>query len=291
MSRLLFVQETPIRVFYKRRVSRIFPTHVTFILLITIYHFTFGIPIQWPEAINAALFINNYFPGELGNAVMPFGHIWSLSVEEHSYIALSLIAVITRRKGWNPIWIIGIGCVISAVLGTWYWTEYSGKDLIGMWMHSEVAGYGIFISALFMLYFEKHRAPRLHWVVYPALVFAGMFMHWWSVPGPTRTFIGVGCLALAVNLLNQAPPLVKNLLSLMPLQKLGLWSFSIYLWQQPFYLLMHRNGMPSSLACLAAISCGVLSFHLIESPARKYLNRIWAREQTAIGKIEAQSIT
>lgn len=284
MSRLLFVQNTPIRIFYKRRISRIFPAHFAFLGSIVLVFLVLGTPVQWSEALNAALFINNYFPGELGHAVMPFGHIWSLSVEEHSYIALSLIAIVTRRRSWNPSWFIGAACVGSAISGIWYWTHYTGTDLFGAWMHSEVAGYGIFISALCMLHFEKRGIPRLHWLAYPALVFAGMALHWWSIPGPARTFVGVACLAIGVNLLREAPVLIKNALSLMPLQKLGLWSFSIYVWQQPFYLLTHRNGIPSWLACLGAVGCGVLSYYLIERPARRYLNRVWARESIEAGK-------
>lgn len=200
MSRLLFVQNTPIRIFYKRRISRIFPAHFAFLGSIVLVFLVLGTPVQWSEALNAALFINNYFPGELGHAVMPFGHIWSLSVEEHSYIALSLIAIVTRRRSWNPSWFIGAACVGSAISGIWYWTHYTGTDLFGAWMHSEVAGYGIFISALCMLHFEKRGIPRLHWLAYPALVFAGMALHWWSIPGPARTFVGVACLAIGVKL-------------------------------------------------------------------------------------------
>lgn len=287
MSRLLFVQQTPISVFYKRRMSRIFPAHFAFLGLIVLTYLALGVEVQWPEAINAALFVNNYFPGELGYAVMPFGHIWSLAVEEHSYIALSLIAVLIRRTGWSPKVIIGAACAGSAILGTWYGTQFVGKDLIGVWMHTEVAGYGIFISALCLLHFEKRQMPHWYWLLCPALVLAGMTMHWWSVSAPARTFVGVACLAIAVNLLREAPALVKNALSLAPLQKLGLWSFSIYVWQQPFYLLMHRNGLSNWLACLAAVGCGVLSFYLIENPARKFLNRVWAHEQPVTGRREA----
>ena len=284
MSRLLFVQETPLAVFYKRRLSRIFPAHFAFLALIVLSYLALGIPVDGPETFNAALFVNNYFPGELGHPAMPFGHIWSLSVEEHSYVVLSAIALLARRGVCRPGLVIGAACIASVATGIGYWMHYSDKELYGHWLRTEVAGYGIFASALCMLWFERRGVPRLSWLAYPALAFAALALQWWSVPGPAQTFIGVALLALLVNLLQQAPAFIKNVLSLAPLRKLGLWSFSVYVWQQPFYLLVNRSGLRDWVGCLLALGCGALSFYLIENPARSYLNRVWARESDTSGR-------
>ena len=42
-------------------------------------------------------------------------------------------------------------------------------------------------------------------------------------------------LAFAVNHLSETPPFFRTLLAFPPLRLLGIWSYSIYLWQQPFY--------------------------------------------------------
>lgn len=97
MCRLLFIKKVPIKTFYQRRIARIFPAHFTYLFLILCYFFISGKEINWSETLMAGLFINKYFQGEIGHTVMPFGHIWSLSVEEHSYIVLSLIAIAMRR--------------------------------------------------------------------------------------------------------------------------------------------------------------------------------------------------
>lgn len=89
----------------------------------------------------------------------------------------------------------------------------------------------------------KKNLPTLPTIAYPCLQFLGVLIHWWSVPAPIAMVFGVGSFALAVNLLAGAPPLVQAILSTKPLRQLGIWSFSIYLWQQPLYLYVHRDGI------------------------------------------------
>lgn len=282
MGQLLFVKETPITVFYRRRISRIVPAHFFFVVCVTAFHLVSSRPVAWDETFAALLFVNNYVPGEVGHAVMPFGHIWSLSVEEHSYILLSIVAIAARRQ-WLPAkWMVtGLACCFSA-FGFWYWTRYTGAELeFGKWLHSEVSAYGIFVSASLLLLLRGRRLPRLPAIAYLALIGGGILLHWWSVPSPFRTTIGVGTLALTVNLLANAPDVVKQALSFKPLRMMGLLSFSIYLWQQPFYLASRSGAMPTSVALVLAIGCGAASFYLLERPVRAYLNRVWGRSRVA----------
>ncbi len=277
MGQLLFVKKIPISVFYKRRISRIIPAHVFFILSISIFAVVTGRRVNWSEIYTALFFVNNYFPGELGNTVMPFGHIWSLSVEEHSYILLSLVAIASRNKWLNAEWaIIGLTLVFSAA-GFWNFYNYSGVELYKRDLHSEVMAFGIFSSVSFLLLFFgiKIQKPAASYFVF--ILGAGILLHWWSVPSPLGRTVGVGLFALAVNLLPQAPDAIKQVFSLKPLKMMGLWSFSIYLWQQPFYLYVHKNGMSGLLAVSLAISCGIASFYILENPARLYINRVWGR--------------
>ena len=277
MARILFVDAVPIPIFYKRRIARIFPPVFAFFAIIVVAYLTLGMPLSWSEVGTAAAFVNNYFPGKPGAAVMPFGHIWSLCVEEHSYVLLS-IAAIAVRAGWvNAKLALGALALITAAIGTTYWLTYTGVRLeFDLWMHSEVSAFGILLSGLLLLHLGEGKNTRLPLLLIPALMGFGLAMHWWSIPAPVRTFVGVGAFALAVNLLHRAPAMLHAALSFAPLRQLGLWSFSIYLWQQPFYLAIHRADMPRPLALGCAVLAGVASFDLIEKPARAYLNRKWA---------------
>lgn len=226
----------------------------------------------------AAAFVNNYFPGEPGAAVMPFGHIWSLCVEEHSYIVLSLVALASRIQMVRDVRAVGLLAGLFAAIGVGYWLTFQGPGLeFQRWVHSEVSAFGIFASAFLLLAGRARKMPMLWLPVVPLLVVFGLSMHWWSVPAPIRTIFGVGAFALAVNLLGGAPRLIHRALSFRPLRQLGLWSFSIYLWQQPFYLYVHREGLSPILGVGLAIVTGIASFYLLENPARRYLNRKWGK--------------
>ena len=276
MVGLLFVQQVPISTFYRRRISRVFPTLYIFLALVLLCWAASGNDIVWFEALTSALFVTNYF-ADTGPAVMPFGHIWSLSVEEHSYVLLSLIALAARRNWLSPLVAVGGCCLLSVAIGIWYWMHWQGAALeFGKWLQSEVSAFGIFISGFFLLIFHRRGLPKLPVFTVPLLFALALALHWWSVPSPVRTFVGVGLLALSVNLLGQAPTRLLSLLGYAPLRQLGVWSFSIYLWQQPFYLLVHRADWSPWWSCSAAILAGIASYYLVEKPARAALNRVWA---------------
>ena len=83
--------------------------------------------------------------------------------------------------------------------------------------------------------------------------------------------------AYAVNSLAFCGPRLRATLATPPLVWLGTLSFSIYLWQQPLYFLAKAGSPP--LACIAmTIPCALMSFRLVEDPARDFLNSSWGRK-------------
>lgn len=273
MSWLLFVQEVPLHTFYQRRITRIFPAAFFFLVVVVALFIAFGNQVSWKETLMAALFVNNYFPGEPGNAVMPFGHIWSLSAEEHSYVLLALLAFAARRKTGSAAVFTAIASAVCTVAIICHFFQPELGPF--RWLRTEVAGYGIFLSAFLALFLGRRNVPEMPWLLYPALLALGIAIHWWSIPVPIQIVFGQGAFALAAVLLPAAPQIVKSALSFRLLRWLGVLSFSIYLWQQPFYLLVHRNGMSIWVALPLALLCGIASFYLVERPARRYLNQRW----------------
>lgn len=273
MARVLFLQAVPIRTFYQRRISRIIPGVFAYLAILAMVRLAIGSEVVWQEMAAAATFLTNYFGGPLGHTVMPLSHIWSLSVEEHSYILLSLIAIAARRKLLGAQASMFVVTMVCALVGLYYWRHFSGQYLeFVLWRHSEVAAYGIVASASLFLYFQRRSALKVPALAVPALVMLGLCMHWWFVPLPARTIVGVGAFALAVNLIDAAPRWALWILSVRPLRQLGVWSFSIYLWQQPFHSMVGKGEMSPLAGLIFAMACGLGSFYLIEQPARRYLN-------------------
>jgi peptidoglycan/LPS O-acetylase OafA/YrhL len=271
MTRLLFIQRTPIDVFYRRRIARIVPAHLAFIAAVCLMWVCQRRSIDLTETIAALLFINNYVV-PAGERVMPFGHIWSLSVEEHSYILLSALALGARRYTLPAPTLVGGAALVCAISAAGYAAFYPADTLrYKQWYHTEVAAWGIFSSSFLLLVFRNHSLPRWVGMMVPMLAALGVVLHWWSIPPLIQQIVGVGALALAVNLLPQAPAWVRNALAARPLRLLGLWSFSLYLWQQPF----HLTDLPAPVALCGVFAAGLTSYYLLEQPARRYLNRHW----------------
>lgn len=273
MSRLLFIQKVPLRTFYQRRISRILPAAFFFIGAVVVTFVGTNKVVGWDEALAAALFVNNYFSWDTRDALMPFGHIWSLSVEEHSYILLALLALLVRKKILGAQRSVAITVVFCCAFSAYYFMRQDIDS--SKWLRTEVAGYGIFLSAYLAVVFDKITLPKMPWLIYPLLLLGGIGFHWWSIPTPIRLIFGIGAFALAVNLLGAAPSLIQRILSIRLLRWLGLMSFSLYLWQQPFYLAMHWDGMNRVFAITLSFICGIASFYLVEQPARSFLNNYW----------------
>lgn len=279
MARLLFVDRVPLPIFYRRRISRIVPGLVVFMVLVVLAYALSGRPISWSEVATAATFTKNYFLASAEDTLMPFGHIWSLSVEEHGYILLSLLVIWARFRGSRGTFMVLGASALCCVVAGFYIATYDGRELNLHLAHTEVAAFGIFFSAGLFLMFQQFGMPRVHALVYPVLGLLGVMLHWWSVPVGLRTLGGVALFALVLNLMAVAPLALLKMLAHPLLRKLGLWSYSIYIWQQPFYFLAHKGEMSYPLGLALGVAAGIASYYLVECPARDYLNRNWGRRQ------------
>jgi peptidoglycan/LPS O-acetylase OafA/YrhL len=96
-----------------------------------------------------------------------------------------------------------------------------------------------------------------------------------SVPDPVKYSVGTGLIALGLVTLQFSWNSVTQFLSNPILRYLGLWSFSIYLWQNPFYELQDGYSIPLLLAATLAVS--LASFYFVERPVRRYLNDLGDR--------------
>ena len=71
-------------------------------------------------------------------------------------------------------------------------------------------------------------------------------------------------LAVAVASVQDATKYAREFLASAPLRQLGIWSYSLYLWQQPFYKSI--GTVPTEWLFAAALASGLLSFYFVEAP-------------------------
>jgi peptidoglycan/LPS O-acetylase OafA/YrhL len=276
MTRILFLRQSPIATFYVRRIGRVFPTLYAFLMVVAAGAALLGDSSEWGRIAATATFTSNYFYTLQGASVLPLGHIWSLCVEEHSYVILSLVAL-AERAGWvRARTVVGLLALASAGCAVYYFFAFPDGRV--NWLqrkHTEVSAFGILFAGYLLLCFHGRNVRRVPAIVYPVLALCAVAAHWWRAPLPVMVIVGVGALALGVNLLPAAPRMVQAALSLAPLRAIGTWSFSLYIWQQPFYMKVADGRMHPALGLLLTLAIGIPSFYLLEQPARQSLNRRW----------------
>lgn len=275
MVETLFVNRHPLRSFVKRRIARIVPALLVYVTVMMLALSESSIRFKWKAALTAVTFSYNY-AAILVDRAPALDHIWSLCVEEHAYLLLGLIAWRMRRAGFDPLPLLGGFAALALANGI---ISYCIFDLTyeQTYWRTDVHVASILLSAFICLARRHPRYPSLLRGPHVALLAlaGGVAAFFHAVPMPIHYVAGTALLAVAVNSIDDAPRPVRAVLSFRPLTLLGLWSFSLYLWQQPFYkfAVEQKAAVPAMFA--AALACAIISYYRVERPARSWLNRNW----------------
>jgi peptidoglycan/LPS O-acetylase OafA/YrhL len=271
MARILYEQRMPIGEFYRRRIARIFPLFYLFVFTILIVAMARGAHVSWKEALSLSTFTRTYF-GYVFDDPLPVHHLWSLNVEEHCYLLLALIAMSALLRRRAALTLITLSMLTFVAMGLHHLLQGHMKPYL---YNTECAATALLLSAGYRLH-RRVRVPP--WAPVLALVLTPFF---YLTTTPEATSVQLAAqlaippflLAFAVNHLADSPVWFLNLLRARWLRLLGVISYSVYIWQQPFYLSSHR--FPWHTAVLCALLTGLASFYLYENPSRRWLNTHW----------------
>lgn len=266
MAELLFVRATPLPIFFFRRLTRVYPALAAYVVICIALFDPAPLRIGARAALAALTFTFNYASlwGLRGALV---DQVWSLCVEEHAYLLLGALAFASRRGLVRPG--VAILALAAAALANGVWrSDGLGQDYYEVFWRSDVAAAPILMAAL--AYLHRDGIVRRLGPASPWLVGLGVVCKAAAFDAALRFGAGSLAFALAVVGLEVAPAWWRAALSHPWLRKLGEASFSIYLWQQPFYE-MHAQG--AGLWTLpAALACGFACHYGLEKPARLRLN-------------------
>jgi peptidoglycan/LPS O-acetylase OafA/YrhL len=285
MGGLLFVKKTPLPTFFARRFSRIIPLTWFYISVMYIYARylmpdTYVPPTE--ELVSTFVFLGAYLPADISvwAGKWPTGQLWSLNVEEHSYLFLGLVSIfISKFKSAAPKKMVLWGAVVLVLATTILYSVGLIHAGASPWRtHTEVASLGLLTAACLAAFPSSNKTwwNTASWV--PLLLLAVTALSFVSHAFFIFSLTVSPLLAAgAVHYAHNFPMAVKNGLSNSIVRWFGRVSFSIYIWQQPFFELSHQHGMPLVAGLILSIAVGALSFYLFENPARMYLNEQWNR--------------
>ena len=282
MAELLFVRQTPIATFFQRRFTRVLPLSILFVFTAWIA-FPPG-PLFLPDkaALASVGMVVNYTQ-LVGISAPVTDHYWSLCVEEHSYLALALLALALRRgdrhRGALPGWICLALAGVMIANGVRLWLQTHNYYMT--YWRSDVRAASIFLSVGLRVLFVQGRLGFLrHAWVPPAAFLVGMVFSTHHMPEPLKYSLATLAIALAVNTLELAPALGRRFLGSRAIGWVGVVSYSLYIWQQPFFYSIDKYGAPAM--ALAAVGVALASFYLVENPVRMRLNALRARRRARL---------
>ena len=271
MAEVLFVDRYPLGPFVIRRLSRVWPGMFAYVAIISAFAWTTGLfHVSWPQVLASVTFTLNYAEAVGFKADPVLGHLWSLCVEEWAYVILAFIALYSRRHCFDPTHLI-LGLAALAV-GNGLIRTGLGGDYYEVYWRTDVRMASILMAC--GLYLKLREGGPISPIVPILAGMTGIVLNLQIAPNEVKYSLGTLCLATAVSTMGAAPAWVVRFLSHRVIVYTGLLSFSLYLWQQPFFSLIGPWSRPSMLAC--AIVAGLASYYLIERPARRYLNRRFA---------------
>jgi len=276
ISKILFIDRISLKDFYVRRLSRVMPTLIVFLCAAAFISVLLKYDFKIIEFFASLFFIRTYFPSvpEYFTSPLPTGHLWSLSVEEHSYVLMSIMAVflITRRKVTFMLLAIYVASVAVNLMNfnqlpneAFTYSLIRTESAIGFIAFS--GGYSLLKTEL-DIKLPAYTAPLF--LLLAAICYIDALPIWLTfIFGPV--FLGV-----AVNHLVDSSRQFSSLLMFFPLRQLGIMSYSIYLWQQIFYKLYYTLPGGPVTGFVLSIMVGAGSYYVIENPLRHYINRRWS---------------
>jgi peptidoglycan/LPS O-acetylase OafA/YrhL len=281
MADILFIKNGDKITFFVRRFSRVYPAlflFATALFVVSTILAGRGLPKNMAlapmEYFSGIAFFSNYYQVVTGsNSVL--GHLWSLAVEEQTYFALAIIAWLAGaqpRKGALIFGSLALFAMLNGVFQTMAWR----LPAEAVYWRTDVRSASILLSASIYLGIREWRFPPAVSLV----AFVAGIATFVLLPNILRYTLGTALLALSINSIRDGFESFKAALSAPALRWVGLISFSLYLWQQPFYKVAERVN-PLATPVLVVVTFGVAycSYRLIEGPFRTFINNWWGKPE------------
>jgi peptidoglycan/LPS O-acetylase OafA/YrhL len=255
-----------LRSFYTRRVFRIQPAALTYLACLTVLTLCGVVRPNWQGIAGAVWMVRNLWPRTF---TLETAHFWSLSVEEHFYLLLPGFLVLCRR------WRLTLMLAAVAALEVWRNVVYATPGLQGFcWMlyqRTDMAIGGILLGCVFALALTRPRvAEAARACLRPStallyMVAAFAAVQWHHSRLEHVLLISVYPVLITATMLHERS-WTTRFLELAPMRFVGRISFSLYLWQQLFFL--HPAGLRRHawFCWVASLACAALSYYVVETP-------------------------
>jgi peptidoglycan/LPS O-acetylase OafA/YrhL len=250
--------------FYLRRLTRLAPPLLAMVVVIALWD-----RAQLTAVASALTWTANYVDLVSEGTVGPFGHTWSLGVEEQFYLLWPVVLLVLLRTK-RPARAAGI---VLGVLLVWRVGHTVAGNYRYGYLALETAGSAIIAGCVVALR-PSLRLPG--WAVPASLAAIAVVSAGASVLGDQAWMIvpllvTIPCAAL-VAAAGSAPWLAWR-----PLVFLGIVSYSLYLWHDPVSRVLFDDGL-NPVGVVAGIVVGLVAYLVVELPVMRWRSRARVRQ-------------
>jgi peptidoglycan/LPS O-acetylase OafA/YrhL len=264
-----------LKAFWRRRAFRILPALWLFLLTLAFLHVLGVLSIDQSSWLGSLFFLRNHVGGGWFT-----GHLWSLGVEAQFYLLWPVLMAYLPRARLDlalggAIALAVTSRFLAALLGApelSFYSLHGNLDLLmfGVMAAIRVSGRHEEATAHERQSWHDWLAMKWTWpaLVLLALAFAFLMSTRWSPWAMVAQPLLTGLLVSLAIVQASETPKITRMLGYMPLTILGLWSYSLYLWQQLF--LAPAGAWPEN-TWMRENQVGMLLALLLAAPASYYL--------------------
>lgn len=280
-----------LRAFYLRRTLRIFPAWLVYLAVVASLTIRGDIPFRLNDWIGAVTYTYNFHAQQ---STWELGHLWSLSIEEQFYVVWPAMLLLARAR-WRP-WLGAIALVGTLLLRLalaatgrvgYAWTPCRLDSIAaGCWLATAVwnADQRSMISRLLA-------SPLTALIAFAGLV-AMTFVR--DFPAIYMTFgysVNATFIASLIGWLVLNPRTIPaRILNLPVMRTIGVWSYSLYLWQQLFLAASPHPWTRWPYNLLWAALAAAMSYLLIERPMLRLKDRLGAKRHGSVAPTESSTL-
>lgn len=264
---------TSLAKFYLRRVIRIFPAFYAFILMMIVASYLGWIRLSGSDILHALTYTVNYDP----HRSWIIGHLWSLSIEEQFYLLWPLVFLVSRKNGALIIALaaFALGPLVRSAMHLMFPPHSAWRDLEVFPAMADAVAIGCIFALLRPWLLSQRWYLSLtanHWslLAIPLVLLINRLLDYTVVDLFGSPVMLVCLAALIESSTRHETSWPGRFLNWRPVAYVGVLSYSLYLWQQPF-LDRHSDALLTAFPqnIVLTVVAAMLSYYLIE---KSFLN-------------------
>lgn len=305
-----------LRSYFVNRALRIMPGYVCVLLLTSLVlrmswmpRDTDGAPVRfgttgWLDTLADLVLVQGYFPRTVRSGLEV---AWTLGVEVAFYVALPLLVMLAltvagrRANRCARALVPPVALLLLGIAGKLWWLGLLGATAGGhtslgwganwttvvarsLFEHADLFAYGMFAAILFTVVESSGRSRLIVRTLRPCALAVAALVIVLCASGLIRgvftdSLVAVACsLLLLATVTGTTTPLLARFLEMRMLRRLGILSFSVYLWHLPVLRWLQQQnvvlpdsvgGFLGNLVLVGTITLALasLTYRLIEAPA------------------------